>query len=150
MRYEHGAEIVLLVYVGWKACGDISHGARVRWDGAQATARRARRWFVPAGEGERAQEVEEDEASAGVLVSGETPFKAGELIYITDGEYSDYRVKGVYRVKKDFDPKKLGARWTALRERRVPARTGTYLMFLEGEGLIEEVDAREYSIEDVH
>lgn len=38
-----------------------------------------------------------------ILTSEYSNVKKGELLLITDGEYSDYSVHGLFRVKKDFN-----------------------------------------------
>jgi hypothetical protein len=36
-------------------------------------------------------------------MTNRTKFKEGEIILLTSGSYSDYYVKGLFRVLKDFD-----------------------------------------------
>lgn len=36
-----------------------------------------------------------------------TGFKKGEIVVLTDGEYSDYRIEGIFRARVDFELAKI-------------------------------------------
>lgn len=97
-----------------------------------------------------------------------TQFKAGELITIATGYYSDYTVEGVFRVLKGFDPNLIVPDYIAYHKSRFPVdyepdeydvgrwspdymtEEGTldFFAWLIKEGWLATVDSREWHLGD--
>lgn len=101
--------------------------------------------------------------------------KKNDLIFFSEGSYSDYGVMGHFKVLKDFSMKEQGKRflemdrgvmdvleyydrstvpWIRLPkpvktgEKPVPATTDAFQSYLIREGLVENVDVTEYHVGD--
>lgn len=80
--------------------------------------------------------------------------KAGELLILSHGEYSDYSYSGPFRVLKDFDPKEQADEcreyWRQLPESERCWQEGpdssNYIAFLHARGFIEDVDCTEIHV----
>lgn len=65
-------------------------------------------------------------------------YRAGEIIYLTMGEYSDYQVMGIFLVAKDFTIAEIKA---------TPVSSKSWEMQMIEAGYIIELPARECSTE---
>jgi len=86
-----------------------------------------------------------------------TEFKAGELMTISTGEYSDYCVNGLFSVLKDFDAQVQLAAWAAETGREMTGdgvysnyqnKQIDYMGWLNRNGFVEDVTFRELHIGD--
>ena len=84
-------------------------------------------------------------------------FKAGELLAISKGEYSDYCINGLFRLLTDFNPQKELLAWAketgrkvveGVAERDRSNKNIDYLGWLNKSGFIEDVAYRELHIGD--
>lgn len=80
-----------------------------------------------------------------------TPIPAGALFTVTEGEYSDYRIEGVFRATADIDADALLAEWLAAHpEQREPYefKAGDFLAWVFRKGLFEPVASHEWYLGD--
>lgn len=74
-----------------------------------------------------------------------TPVKAGELLTLSSGEYSDYHVLTVARALDNFDPTKVARQFELEAGEDVDPHYGFIAMLVE-QGLIEELNYREVHV----
>lgn len=77
--------------------------------------------------------------------------RAGSLLIVSTGEYSDYSVDGVFRAKSDIDPEALRSEWLALHPEqtvRYCFRDEQFLAWVAGKGLLEPIDCTEWHLGD--
>jgi len=84
-------------------------------------------------------------------------FSTGELMMISTGEYSDYDIKGLFKILKDFDAQEQLAIWAKETGREVvnyrveseyQNQQIDYMGWLNKNGFIEDVDYRELHTDD--
>ncbi len=77
--------------------------------------------------------------------------KAGELVMMSAGEYSDYGIHGLFRAKADIDPDTLVAEWLAAHPEQNETyrfREHQFLAEVCKRGLLEDVAAVEWHLGD--
>jgi len=84
-------------------------------------------------------------------------FSTGELMMISTGEYSDYDIKGLFKILKDFDAQEQLAVWAKETGREVinykvkndySNQQIEYMGWLNKNEFIEDVDYRELHTDD--
>jgi hypothetical protein len=82
-------------------------------------------------------------ATPQTVLKEERMIKAGTLLALETGEYSDYGVEGFYRVLKDFDGKELMRQYLAEHPEQAEAYSGhtyEFSAWLSKSGFIEDID----------
>ena len=84
-------------------------------------------------------------------------FSIGELMMISTGAYSDYSIKGLFKILKDFDAQEQLVVWAKETDREVVNHSVKddyknqqieYMGWLNKNGFIEDVDYRELHTDD--
>jgi hypothetical protein len=82
-------------------------------------------------------------------MANETKLTKGETITISTGEYSDYYVRGVFRVTADFEPQEMIDAYLAEHpDQREPysAEITEFLVWLATKNILEPVESREWHL----
>ena len=89
-------------------------------------------------------------------MSNKLKFKKGDLITVAQGEYSDFKIRGLFRVNFDFDAKEMLKHWAKSTGRHMRSDVQVqydfennkieFIEMLEKDGLISELDYKQLHI----
>lgn len=76
--------------------------------------------------------------------------KAGAILVLEHGEYSDYAFDGPFRVLKDFDQAKIATtfceQWTSLDEWKTKPDESDFIAWMNTNGYIEDIETHRWHI----
>ena len=66
-----------------------------------------------------------------------------EIVVLSNGEYSDYSIEGVFKVKKELNQEVLSTIWEELNKGTVYISYSDLVMLLLSEGYVERIEYKE-------